>query len=55
MALHYINATDYNECIDCVPDQGNGIDQIILAQLTQLYMTLKLECPFYEVRVCHIC
>ncbi|TMS08891.1 FAST kinase domain-containing protein 3, mitochondrial [Larimichthys crocea] len=29
-------------------DQGNGIDQIILAQLTQLYMTLKLECPFYE-------
>ncbi|XP_068566084.1 FAST kinase domain-containing protein 3, mitochondrial [Cebidichthys violaceus] len=29
-------------------DQGTGMDRIILAQLTQLYMTLKLECPFYE-------
>uniref|UniRef100_A0A3Q3VRV8 RAP domain-containing protein n=1 Tax=Mola mola TaxID=94237 RepID=A0A3Q3VRV8_MOLML len=27
---------------------GTGMDRIILAQLTQLYMTLKLECPFYE-------
>ena len=34
----------------CIPDQGTGIDRIFLAQLTQLYMTLKLECPFYEVR-----
>lgn len=25
-----------------------GIERIVLAQLTQLYMTLKLECPFYE-------
>ncbi|KAM4606213.1 FAST kinase domain-containing protein 3, mitochondrial [Polymixia lowei] len=29
-------------------EQGTGIDRIILAQLTQLYMTVKLECPFYE-------
>lgn len=29
-------------------DQGTGLDRTILAQLTQLYMTLKLECPFYE-------
>ncbi|XP_060921085.1 FAST kinase domain-containing protein 3, mitochondrial [Labrus mixtus] len=29
-------------------DQGTGLDQVVLAQLTQLYMTLKLECPFYE-------
>ncbi|XP_070784442.1 FAST kinase domain-containing protein 3, mitochondrial [Enoplosus armatus] len=29
-------------------EQGTGMDRIILAQLTQLYMTLKLECPFYE-------
>ncbi|KAG7488538.1 hypothetical protein MATL_G00035030 [Megalops atlanticus] len=28
--------------------KGTGIDKIILAQLTQLYMTVKLECPFYE-------
>lgn len=26
------------------------MDWVILAQLTQLYMTLKLECPFYEVK-----
>jgi len=29
-------------------DQGTGIDRINLAQLTQLYMTVKLECPFYN-------
>ncbi|XP_020791302.2 FAST kinase domain-containing protein 3, mitochondrial [Boleophthalmus pectinirostris] len=29
-------------------DQGTGIDRYVLAQLTQLYMTMKLECPFYE-------
>lgn len=29
-------------------EQGTGIDRVVLAQLTQLYMTLKLECPFYE-------
>ncbi|XP_023694654.2 FAST kinase domain-containing protein 3, mitochondrial [Paramormyrops kingsleyae] len=29
-------------------EQGTGIDRIILSQLTQLYMTVKLECPFYE-------
>ncbi|XP_070842757.1 FAST kinase domain-containing protein 3, mitochondrial [Chaetodon trifascialis] len=29
-------------------EQGKGMDQITLAQLTQLYMTLKLECPFYQ-------
>uniref|UniRef100_A0A8C6TZZ5 FAST kinase domains 3 n=1 Tax=Neogobius melanostomus TaxID=47308 RepID=A0A8C6TZZ5_9GOBI len=29
-------------------EQGSGMDQYVLAQLTQLYMTVKLECPFYE-------
>ncbi|XP_059183173.1 FAST kinase domain-containing protein 3, mitochondrial [Centropristis striata] len=28
--------------------QGTGIDSFIMAQLVQLYMTLKLECPSYE-------
>ncbi|XP_042339508.1 FAST kinase domain-containing protein 3, mitochondrial [Plectropomus leopardus] len=28
--------------------QGTGMDRIVLAQLTQLYMTLKLECPYYQ-------
>lgn len=26
------------------------MDRIVRAQLTQLYMTMKLECPFYEVK-----
>lgn len=25
------------------------MDGLVLAQLTQLYMTVKLECPFYRV------
>ncbi|XP_042255259.1 FAST kinase domain-containing protein 3, mitochondrial [Thunnus maccoyii] len=29
-------------------EEGTKMDRIVLAQLTQLYMTLKLECPFYE-------
>ncbi len=31
------------------------MDRIVLAQLTQLYMTLKLECPFYEVKYVELC
>ncbi|XP_053353070.1 FAST kinase domain-containing protein 3, mitochondrial [Clarias gariepinus] len=27
---------------------GSVMDQAVLAQLTQLYMTMKLECPFYR-------
>ncbi|KAM4718832.1 FAST kinase domain-containing protein 3, mitochondrial [Anableps anableps] len=29
-------------------DQDLRIERAVLAQLTQLYMTMKLECPFYE-------
>ncbi|XP_051989602.1 FAST kinase domain-containing protein 3, mitochondrial [Xyrauchen texanus] len=29
-------------------EQGSGMDRTVLAQLTQLYMTVKLECPFYN-------
>ncbi|XP_006009224.1 FAST kinase domain-containing protein 3, mitochondrial [Latimeria chalumnae] len=28
--------------------QGTGFDKFVLAQLTQLFMTIKLECPFYK-------
>ncbi|XP_029313912.1 LOW QUALITY PROTEIN: FAST kinase domain-containing protein 3, mitochondrial [Cottoperca gobio] len=28
--------------------QDTGMDRLVLAQLTQLNMTLKLECPFYK-------
>lgn len=34
----------------CGTEQGTGPDRFVLAQLTQLYMTVKLECPFYEVK-----
>ncbi|KAG2458456.1 FAKD3 protein, partial [Polypterus senegalus] len=34
-----------------VEAQGTGLDRTVLAQLTQLFMTMKLECPFYEVDV----
>ncbi|XP_067287130.1 FAST kinase domain-containing protein 3, mitochondrial isoform X2 [Pseudorasbora parva] len=29
-------------------EEGGGLNPIVLAQLTQLYMTVKLECPFYD-------
>lgn len=29
-------------------EKDSGTDRIVLAQLTQLYMTVKLECPFYN-------
>lgn len=29
-------------------EEGGGMDRYVLAQLTQLYMTMKLECPFYK-------
>ncbi|KAM9713158.1 FAST kinase domain-containing protein 3, mitochondrial [Menidia menidia] len=29
-------------------DNEAGMDRTVLAMLTQLYMTVKLECPFYE-------
>lgn len=29
-------------------EEGSGMDRMVLAQLTQLYMTVKLECPFYN-------
>lgn len=30
-------------------EEDSGMDRMVLAQLTQLYMTVKLECPFYNV------
>lgn len=33
----------------CILLEGSIMDHGLLAQLTQLYMTVKLECPFYRV------
>jgi hypothetical protein len=35
----------------CVLEPGTAMDRLVLAQLTQLYMTVKLECPFYGVNM----
>lgn len=29
-------------------EEGSGLSHVVLAQLTQLYMSVKLECPFYD-------
>lgn len=34
----------------CAAGQDAAIDWVVLAQFTQLYMTAKLECPFYKVK-----
>lgn len=34
---------------NCISEHSIGVDRYVFAQLTQLYMTVKLECPFYEV------
>lgn len=36
-------------CVFCAVDCDGGFDWAVLAQLTQLYMTMKLECPTYKV------
>lgn len=39
----------YWSTMACILSEGSVMDQKVLAQLTQLYMTMKLECPFYRV------
>ncbi|KAG8009544.1 FAST kinase domain-containing protein 3 [Nibea albiflora] len=46
--VNFVSKVFSSYFLQLLQDQGTGIDQVILAQLTQLYMTLKLECLFYE-------
>lgn len=39
----------------CISEDGVKMNRVALAQLTQLYMTLKLECPFYKVFNYYLC
>lgn len=39
----------FTEELCVVFSEGSVMDHGVLAQLTQLYMTVKLECPFYRV------
>lgn len=45
----------YWSTLSCILSEGSIMDQAVLAQLTQLYMTMKLECPFYQVCICAYC
>ncbi|KAF7669973.1 hypothetical protein LDENG_00105630 [Lucifuga dentata] len=46
--VNYVSKVFSSYFLQQLQEQGTGMDRIILAQLTQLYMTVKLECPFYE-------
>ncbi|XP_071381671.1 FAST kinase domain-containing protein 3, mitochondrial [Centroberyx affinis] len=46
--VNFVSKVFSNYFLQQLQEQGTGMDRLILAQLTQLYMTVKLECPFYE-------
>ncbi|CAJ1082492.1 FAST kinase domain-containing protein 3%2C mitochondrial [Xyrichtys novacula] len=46
--VNYMDKVFSNFFLQQLQDQGTGMDHYILAQLTQMYMTIKLECPFYK-------
>ncbi|KAM6900147.1 FAST kinase domain-containing protein 3, mitochondrial [Xenentodon cancila] len=46
--VNYVSKVFSSYFLQQLQDQDTGLDRAVLAQLTQLYMTVKLECPFYE-------
>ncbi|XP_061613762.1 FAST kinase domain-containing protein 3, mitochondrial isoform X3 [Phyllopteryx taeniolatus] len=46
--VNFVSKVFSNFFLQQLQEDGNGMDRFVLAQLTQLYMTVKLECPFYE-------
>ncbi|AWP17083.1 putative FAST kinase domain-containing protein 3 isoform 3 [Scophthalmus maximus] len=46
--VNFVSQVFRSNFLQQLQEQGTGIDHIILAQLTQLYMTMKLECPSYK-------
>lgn len=46
--VNFVSKVFNNYFLQQLQEQDTRIDRAILAQLTQLYMTMKLECPFYE-------
>ncbi|XP_019711499.1 FAST kinase domain-containing protein 3, mitochondrial [Hippocampus comes] len=46
--VNFVSKVFSNFFLQQLQEEGNGMDRFVLAQLTQLYMTVKLECPFYE-------
>lgn len=46
--VNFVSKVFSSYFLEQLQEQGSGMDRYVLAQLTQLYMTVKLECPFYE-------
>ncbi|XP_076828779.1 FAST kinase domain-containing protein 3, mitochondrial [Brachyhypopomus gauderio] len=46
--LNYVSRVFSPYFLQQLQDEGRRMDQTVLAQLTQLYMTMKLECPSYD-------
>ncbi|XP_062849174.1 FAST kinase domain-containing protein 3, mitochondrial isoform X2 [Trichomycterus rosablanca] len=46
--LNFVSKVFSTYFLQQLQEEGGAIDQAVLAQLTQLYMTMKLECPFYQ-------
>ncbi|XP_057680299.1 FAST kinase domain-containing protein 3, mitochondrial [Corythoichthys intestinalis] len=46
--VNFVSKVFRNFFLQQLQEEATVNDRFILAQLTQLYMTIKLECPFYE-------
>ncbi|XP_069015694.1 FAST kinase domain-containing protein 3, mitochondrial isoform X2 [Embiotoca jacksoni] len=46
--INFVSKVFSSYFLQQLQEPGKGIDRAVLAQLTQLYMTVKLECSFYE-------
>ncbi|XP_077365700.1 FAST kinase domain-containing protein 3, mitochondrial [Festucalex cinctus] len=46
--VNFVSKVFSNFFLQQLQEEGNGMDRFVLAQLTQLYMTIKLECPSYK-------
>ncbi|XP_077410591.1 FAST kinase domain-containing protein 3, mitochondrial [Vanacampus margaritifer] len=46
--VNFVSKVFSNFFLQQLQVEGDRMDRLALAQLTQLYMTIKLECPFYK-------
>ncbi|XP_029935380.1 FAST kinase domain-containing protein 3, mitochondrial [Myripristis murdjan] len=46
--VNYVSKVFSSFFLQQLEEKNKAMDRIILAQLTQLYMTMRLECPFYQ-------
>ncbi|KAG7454902.1 FAST kinase domain-containing protein 3, mitochondrial-like [Solea senegalensis] len=46
--VNFVSKVFSSYFLEQLQEQDARMDRLVLAQLTQLYMTVKLECPFYQ-------